>query len=118
MDEKIKKISKILLVVIFCTSLILNVWFSYQINNIFTAYQSVQFNTKILAFTDMFVKDVLMANKEVDLETRLALETAVRSLGDQDIFDQWQRFTKATTKEDASSQVKIFLNLLIGKMKS
>ena len=65
----------------------------------------------------MFVHDILMANKDIDFDTRLSLETAVRALNDQDIFNQWTRFTKVTEKEDASYEAKVLLDLLIKKIK-
>jgi len=44
------------------------------------------------------------------------LETTVRSLNDSAIFEQWQAFVKAQTKEDASQQAKQLLNLLVKKI--
>jgi hypothetical protein len=64
----------------------------------------------------MFVEDVLMANTEIDFNTRLSLETAVRALNDQDIFNQWEKFTNSTTQIDSSNQAKILLDLLIKKI--
>lgn len=112
-----KKVILTLAVVVFLVSLALNGWLVYQLAIASKAYQAQQMNAKILAFTDMFVEDVLLASTEVDFDTRLELETAVRGLNDQDIFNQWQRFTKTSTKEDASNGVKILLNLLIKKIK-
>jgi len=39
----------------------------------------------------------------------------VRGLNDQEIFDQWQIFTKAQTKEEASLEAKKLLHMLVLK---
>lgn len=64
----------------------------------------------------MFVEDILMADTEISFDTRLTLETAVRGLNDQQVFDQWQKFTKTTTKEEASNEAKNLLDLLVKKI--
>lgn len=117
MEQRIKKAILILLIVLFCASLVFNGWLVYQLSIAMKAYQAQQSNARILSFTDMFVEDILLANKEIDFDTRLSLETAVRSLNDQQIFNQWQRFTKSESKEDSSTEAKILLNLLIKKIK-
>ncbi|MCX6719704.1 MAG: hypothetical protein NTV36_01165 [Candidatus Staskawiczbacteria bacterium] len=111
----LKKILLAVLAVLLFVSLAGNAWLGYQLFATLTAYRSQQSDTKVLAFTSMFVEDVLMANKEIDFDTRLALETAVRGLNDQDIFDQWQRFTKSSEKENASNEAKLLLDLLVKK---
>jgi hypothetical protein len=63
----------------------------------------------------MFTENVLLADKEIDFDSRLSLETSVRTLNDKEIFDQWQVFTKTLTKEDASLQAKKLLRLLVEK---
>lgn len=78
-------------------------------------YQVKQVNLKILAFRNMFTEKVLLAEKEIDFDTRLTLETSVRALNDQEVFDQWQIFTKTLTKEEASLQAKKLLRLLVEK---
>ncbi len=111
-----KKAISIFFGILFCISLAFNGWLAYQLSLIIHAYEAQAMNTKTLDFTRMFVEDVLMANKEIDFDTRLSLEASVRGLNDQQIFDQWQKFTKATTKEEASAEVKILLDLLIKKI--
>ncbi len=95
----------------------INCWLTYQLSTAVKAYQIQILNTKVLSFTRMFVEEVLMAEEEISFDTRLGLETAVRNLEDEAIFVQWQRFTKATTKEGASNEVKILLDLLVNKIK-
>ena len=117
LNEKNKKIILIVFIFLFCVSLMLNCWLGYQLFTTLRAYNLQQIDAKVLSFTEMFVEDVLMATKEIDFDTRLSLETAVRSLNDQDILKQWQRFTKAEIKEDSSSEAKILLDLLVKKIK-
>ena len=105
----------ILFVALFCVSLAVNGWLGYLLYQSVNFFQVQQGKNNVLAFTDMFVEKVLLANKEISFDTRLELETTVRSLNDQQISAQWQVFTKAETKEEASQQAKQLLNLLIKK---
>jgi|SRR3989339_1424385 len=116
-DTKLKKILLATFISLFCVSLAVNAWMGYQLSTALRAYNAQQNDAKVLAFTGMFVEDVLMANKEIDFDTRLALETAVRGLNDEDIFNQWQRFTKSSEKEEVSNEAKLLLDLLIKKIK-
>ena len=94
-----KKIFLTIFIALFCVSLVVNAWLGYQLVTTLSAYNLQQIDTKVLAFTNMFVEDVLMASKEIDFDTRLSLETAVRGLNDQDIFNQWQKFVKSSKKK-------------------
>ena len=73
-------------------------------------------NTKVVDFTMMFIKQVLQAEKEVDFETRLRLENAVRDLKDDNIVAEWQVFTNARTEIEAQNSVKRLLEALVGKI--
>lgn len=117
LNNILRKSFLIIFIVLFCVSLALNCWLSYQLYVALQAYKMQQNDTRVLAFTRMFVEDVLMANKEIDFDTRLSLETAVRELNDKEIFDQWQTFTKSSAKENASTEAKILLDLLVKKIK-
>lgn len=75
-----------------------------------------QTNKKIASFTNLFIEKVLKAEKDVDFEERLALETAVRDLNDEEILAQWKKFTESETKEDAQKEVKNLLELLAKKI--
>jgi hypothetical protein len=112
----IKKALIIILAVLFCISLGFNGWLGYQLSLLVHAYEAQSMNAKTLEFTRMFVEDVLMASTEIDFDTRLTLETAVRGLNDPQVFDQWQKFTKTTTKEGASNEAKSLLDLLVKKI--
>ena len=72
-------------------------------------------NSKILDFMRGFIEKVLQADKEVDFETRLALENQVRELNNQKILDQWNKFTKSQTETEAQMEVKKLLLLLISE---
>ena len=113
LSDKIKKVILSVFLGLFCISLAANGWMAYQLSLSLKAYNLQQKDAKVLAFTSMFVEEVLMAKADIDFDTRLSLETSVRSLNNQDIFDQWQRFTKSVTKEDSSNEAKILLDLLV-----
>lgn len=116
-NDKVKKIIKILFAVLFCLSLAFNGWLVYQLSAALDACSLQQDGQKVLAFTRMFVKDILMATKEIDFDTRLSLETAVRGLDDKQILAQWQKFAKSETKESSSQEAKVLLDLLVRKIR-
>ncbi|PIT89132.1 MAG: hypothetical protein COU27_01950 [Candidatus Levybacteria bacterium CG10_big_fil_rev_8_21_14_0_10_36_7] len=74
------------------------------------------FNKKVFNFSSLFVNEVLRAESEVDFDTRLKLENAVRDLGDQEILDQWNAFTNSQTAEESQEEVKSLLGLLMEKV--
>ncbi len=76
----------------------------------------VEFNEKVINFASLFIKKVLQADKEVDFETRLSLENAVRGLKDDQIMAEWQNFTASKTEADAQTSVKKLLEILITKI--
>lgn len=76
-----------------------------------------QTNDKVLSFASLFIEKVLKADSEVNFETRLELENAVRNLGDQEILAQWQKFTEAKIQDEAQLEVKNLLGLLVEKIK-
>jgi hypothetical protein len=78
---------------------------------------SQQTNSQVLVFATMFIEKILKADQEVDFETRLELENSVRNLNDQDILNQWQKFTAAQTQEKAQEEVKNLLGLLVSKIR-
>lgn len=112
---KYKKTLLVILIIVFCASLIANGYLGFLLAKTTKLYNERQTNLKILAFRNMFTEKVLLADKEIDFDTRLSLETSVRTLNDQEIFDQWQTFTQTLTKEDASLQAKKLLRLLVEK---
>ena len=70
---------------------------------------------QVVAFTRLFIEKVLKAEGEVDFETRLELETAVRALGDEAILQAWQKFTESETEAEAQAEVKNLLTVLVEK---
>ena len=83
-----------------------------------TSLETQKFNNKILDFTKLFIQKVLKAQNEVDFETRLKLENAVRDLGDDEILNQWEKFTGSKTETEAQDNVKLLLELLVNKIKT
>lgn len=73
-------------------------------------------NSKIISFSRLFVDNVLKAGKEVNLNTRLKLENAVRDIKDDEILAQWDKFTKSQTESEAQNEVKNLLDLLMKKI--
>ena len=76
----------------------------------------VEFNQKVADFASLFIKKVLQADKEVDFETRLSLENAVRDLNDSEIMAEWQKFTGSKTEAEAQNSVKRLLEILVTKI--
>src|SRR3989344_8816787 len=80
---------------------------------------SQRYNAKYLDFLKMFIKLVIKSDKEVDFETRLKLENAVRQLkeeyGDEEILLQWQKFVASTNEAEAQKNVKDLLAMLVEK---
>lgn len=78
--------------------------------------QAYQYNEKILDFTKLFITKVIRANTDVSFEDRLQLENAVRDINDEEIFNQWQKFTEDKLEAQAQEDVKILLDLLVSKI--
>ena len=79
--------------------------------------ETQQTNEKVLEFTKLFIEKVLKTEIEVDFETRLKLENAVRNLGDEEILAQWNRFVDSKTEAEAQTEVKNLLEMLVNKIK-
>ena len=82
-----------------------------------TLLQTQTTNEKVLEFSKLFIKEVLKAETEVNFDTRLKLETAVRNLGDEEILNQWQKFAESKTEVQAQEEVKNLLEMLVNKIK-
>jgi hypothetical protein len=81
------------------------------------ALETQKTNDKVLEFTKLFVDEVLKAKTEVDFETRLKLENAVRNLEDEKILTQWQKFIDSRTEAGVQEEVKDLLEILLSKIK-
>src|SRR3989344_5362261 len=83
------------------------------------ALSTQRYNAKYLDFLKMFIKLVIKSDKEVDFETRLKLENAVRQLkeeyNDAEILLQWQKFVASTNEAEAQKNVKDLLGMLVEK---
>ncbi len=75
-----------------------------------------QTNEKVLNFTGLFIEKVLKSDSEVDFDTRLKLENAVREIHDDLIFSLWDKFVKSKTEAEAQKVVKDLLGVLISKI--
>jgi hypothetical protein len=122
-DSKIIKFDKIIIIAIILILLAGNIYFGSryfsvqkELKETKAAMEVPKINEKILSFTDLFIVKVLKAESEVDFETRLKLETAVRDLNDEEIFNQWQKFTESKTEADAQTEVKNLLETLVSKI--
>ncbi len=71
---------------------------------------------EVAQFDKMFIEKVLMSNKQVSFEERLALENAVRKLNDADILNQWNKFVESGDSVVAQGEVKKLLSLLADKI--
>ncbi len=81
-----------------------------------TGLETQKLNEKVLEFTKLFIEKVLKAETEVDFETRLQLENAVRNLDDEEILVQWQKFVDSRAEAEAQNEVKNLLEMLINKI--
>ncbi len=88
-----------------------------ELRQLQAALETQKTNEKVLEFTKLFIKEVLKAETEVNFDTRLKLETAVRNLGDQEILNQWQKFTESKTEAGAQEEVKNLLEMLVNKIR-
>jgi len=79
--------------------------------------ENQKINDKVLVFSKLFVEKVLKTEKEVDFQTRLELENAVRDLNNQNILVQWQKFVESKTEDGAQIEVKNLLEMLINNIK-
>ncbi len=77
---------------------------------------SFETNKKVLNFSQLFVDLVLNSKSEIDFDTRLRLENAVRDIKDSEILNQWNKFVNSATESQAQEEVKSLLTLLIKKI--
>lgn len=75
-----------------------------------------QHNEKILAFTKLFVKDVLKSDGAVPLSQVLTLENAARDINNKPIYDEWQKFVNAKNSQEAQIEVKNLLEMLVDRI--
>lgn len=114
---------KTILTVVILILLVSNVFFGIkyfvaqkEIQQTQTALEAQKINEKVLDFTKLFIEKVLKTDTEIDFETRLNLENAVRNLEDEKILAQWQKFVESKTEAGAQEEVKNLLEILAGKI--
>lgn len=117
--------NRIAFIVILGVLIVSNVFFGLNyfllkntVQNLELKQLKVDTNTKVLHFTSLFIKEVLQSEKEVNFETRLLLENAVRDLKDEEIRGEWERFTSSNTETEAQESVKRLLGILIEKIQN
>ena len=115
--------NKTILITVILLLIISNVFFGFkyfttqkELKLIQANLKKQEINQKILNFTGLFIKKVLKAKGEVDFETRLKLENAVREIRDKEILEKWQNFTNSQTEEEAQENVKDLLEILVDKI--
>jgi len=116
--------TKIIAIAIILILLASNVFFASryymvqkELQNVRAGIKAQQINDKVLLFTKLFIKKVLKAQGEIDFETRLSLENSVRDLEDQQILEQWQKFTASKTEAEAQNNLKDLLEMLVDKIR-
>ena len=87
-----------------------------ELKNSQDTVKTQHFNEKIINFSNLFISKVLKANKDISFEDRLKLENAVRDMQDPEVLAQWKKFTDSKTEQDAQTEVKNLLGLLISKI--
>ena len=97
-------------------------WFEYtalkkELRTTRAELSARQLNEKVLDFYRLFIVKVLKTEGEVDFETRLQLENAVRELQDDEVLAQWNKFTNSKDEQEAQLEVKNLLEMLVEKSK-
>lgn len=122
MKKDMKKKSSIFIVVIGLL-IVGNIYFalnysslSKELSAVKKENESFHKNDKVISFSRLFIDNVLKSGKEVDFDTRLKLENAVREIKDDEILAEWGKFTKSQTEADAQIEVKNLLDLLMKKI--
>ncbi len=117
------KENKTILITVILLLIISNVFFGFkyltvqkELQQTQTALEAQKTNEKVLDFAKLFIEKVLKAKGEVDFETRLKLENAVREIRDKEILEKWQNFTNSQTEEEAQENVKDLLEILVDKI--
>lgn len=89
---------------------------NHELSKVKDQQVSAQINQGVLGFTGLFIDKVLKAQGEIDFDTRLKLESAVRGLNDDRILSAWLTFTNSATEQEAQNAVKNLLGILVNKI--
>lgn len=110
---------RLLIIIVIGVLLVGNAFFGlsywYQREELAQAKRT-EVNESVIDFSLLFIRQVLQAESEVDFETRLKLENAVRDLKDDAIKEEWDNFTASKTELEAQSSVKKLLEILVLKI--
>lgn len=113
----------VLLVIIILTLLVGNIFFAVKYSSAIkklaraeAVKANQQKNQKIIEFNKLFIEKVLISGKEVDFDSRLQLENAVRGLNDPEILADWQNFIASQEPSEAQKNVLILIKALAEKM--
>jgi len=117
------KENKTILITVILLLIISNIFFGFkyltvqkELQRTQTTLETQKTSEKVLDFAKLFIEKVLKAKGEVDFETRLKLENAVREIRDKEILEKWQNFTNSQTEEEAQENVKDLLEILVDKI--
>ena len=106
-------VNKKIILIIISALLLSNIFFGFEYfsaqKKLLQTQNSLEvqdINEKVLDFAKLFVEKVLKTETEVDFETRLKLENAVRNLDDEKILIQWQKFIESKTEDEAQAAEK------------
>jgi len=111
-----KKISVIVIVVLVVGNIIFaQLYFSNKQQSEKASEQMIVMKKekKVLAFLQLFVEKVLQAEEEVSFNDRLALETAIRELDDNQIMVKWQAFVDSKNSQQSQDNLKDLLGILV-----
>lgn len=93
-----------------------NVSLEAQLKQANLSLESRKSSEQISAFARLFVQKVLKSDKEVDFESRLELENAVRGLDDAEMLDGWNKLVNSKDEKEAQAAVKGLLEMIVNKI--
>lgn len=111
---------KFLIIVLFISLVISDVFFTYTYfshqREVKILEEKQYINENVLNFTQLFVSKVLSGQKEISFEDRLQLENSIRALKDKEVFDYWDKFTKAKDQTEVQDNFYNLFSLLLKKI--
>ena len=75
-----------------------------------------QEKTKFAEFNKTFITEVLQSKSEVSYDTRLKLDEKIKSINDEELTQQWKKFTDSQTEKEAQDETVKLLGLVAEKM--
>jgi len=71
---------------------------------------------KVSKFMKLFIDKVLGTSGEISFEDRVKLESDIRSLGDQNLVNQWDAFVASKDSDAAQKNAVLLMSILMNKM--